>query len=119
VNSIGRPTVPLSGDILLTGTAEDVVRTRLGCGVGVMPIRPLLFGSGVFSPDEIAVITTAFEDTLNALGLVDRQDPAVTMVAKRMIEIARGGERDPILLRDAVLKALRDNPRTSGQLRRP
>jgi hypothetical protein len=83
-----------------------VVKTPLGSGVGAMPIRPLLFGGGVFTPEEIAVITTAFEDTLNALGLVDHQDPAVTMVAKRMIEIARGGERDPILLREAVLKAL-------------
>ena len=33
-----------------------------------MPIRPLLFGSGVFTPEEIAVITTAFEDTMSALG---------------------------------------------------
>jgi hypothetical protein len=37
---------------------------------------------GVFSPEEIAIITTAFEDTLRALGLVNRKDPAVTMVAK-------------------------------------
>jgi hypothetical protein len=73
-----------------------------------MPIR-----SGVFTPDEIAVIATAFEDTLNALGLVDRQDPAVTMVAKRMFELARGGEHDPILLREAVLKSLRNGPGSS------
>jgi hypothetical protein len=50
---------------------------------------------------------------LNALGLVDRKDPAVTTVAKRMFELARGGERDPILLRDAVLKSLRNGPGTS------
>ena len=78
-----------------------------------MPIRPLL-GSGAFTPDEIAVITTAFEETLSALGLVNRQDPAVTMVAKRMIEVAKGGEHDPILLREAVLKALRGQPGSSG-----
>ena len=75
-----------------------------------MPIRPVLFGSGAFSPEEVAVLTTAFEDTLNALGLVDRKDPTVTMVAKRMFEMARGGERDPILLRDAVLNSLRGGP---------
>jgi hypothetical protein len=72
------------------------------------------FGSGLFTPEEVALITTAFEDTLNALGLVDRQDPAVTKVAKRMIEIARGGERNPILLREAVLNALRSQPGRSG-----
>ncbi len=87
---------------------------RAFIGVGVMPIRPLLAGSGVFLPDEIAVITTAFEDALSVLGLVDRQDPAATIVAKRMMELARGGERDPMLLRDAVLKSLRDDPNTSG-----
>jgi hypothetical protein len=63
--------------------------------------------SGSFSPEDIASITTAFEDTLSALGLVNREDPAVHMVAKRMFELASGGEHDPILLRDAVLKSLR------------
>ena len=79
-----------------------------------MPIRPVRFGSGAFTPEEVAVLTTAFEDTLNALGLVDRKDPAVTMVAKRMFELARGGEHDPILLREAVLKSFRGGPGTSG-----
>ena len=69
---------------------------------------------GVFSPEDIAIITTAFEDTLRALGLVNRKDPAVTMVAKRMIQLARGGEHDPIVLRDAVLKSFRDDPSSSG-----
>ena len=80
-----------------------------------MPIRPLRFGSGAFTPEEIAVLTSAFEDTLNALGLVNRQDPVVTMVAKRMFELASGGQRDPILLRDAVLKSFRGGPGTSGR----
>ena len=79
-----------------------------------MPIRPVCFGSGAFSPEEVAVLTTAFEDTLNALGLVDRKDPAVTTVAKRVIELARGGEHDPILLREAVLKSLRDAPKSQA-----
>jgi len=34
------------------------------------------------------------------------------MVAKRVFELASGGERDPILLRDAVLKSLRDAPKS-------
>ena len=76
--------------------------------------RPLLFSSGVFSLEEISVITAAFEDVLRALGLADRKDPAVSMVAKRMLECARGGERDPILLREAVLNSFRNDPNTSG-----
>ena len=77
-----------------------------------MPIRSVPFGSGAFTPEEVAVLTTAFEDALRALGLVDR-NPAVTMVAKRMFELARGGEHDPILLRDAVLKSFRNDPGSS------
>jgi hypothetical protein len=79
-----------------------------------VPILPRL-ASGSFSPEAIASITTAFEETLCVLGLVDRKDPAVTMVAKRMFELTKGREHDPILLRDAVLKSFGDHPpRPSG-----
>jgi hypothetical protein len=82
-------------------------------GVGAMPIRSL-FGDGAFSPEDVSAITSAFEDTLHALGLNDRADPAVSMVARRTIELAKGGERDPILLREAVLKSFRNDPGASG-----
>jgi hypothetical protein len=82
--------------------------------INAMPIQPLLLGSGAFSPEEVVVLTAAFEDALRALSLVDRKDPAVTMVAKRVIELAKGGEHDPILLRDAVLKSLRDAPKSQA-----
>jgi hypothetical protein len=67
----------------------------------------LLAGQPAFSPQDIAAMTAAFEDALRSLGLVDRADPAVTMVAKAIIEAARQGERDPFRLRDQALKTLR------------
>ena len=79
-----------------------------------MPIRPMLAGSNVFSAEDVATITIAFEDTLRTLRLVNRSDPAVTMVAKRMISVAMTGERDPISLRDAELTSLRNNSGASG-----
>jgi hypothetical protein len=79
-----------------------LVYARVASGVGVMPIRPLLQG-GVFLPEDITALTTAFEDSLSALGLVDRNDPTVLMVAKRIIELAKHGERNPTRLRDYVL----------------
>jgi hypothetical protein len=82
-------------------------------GVADMPLRSL-FGEDEFSPKDKALITSAFEDTLHTLGLIDRTDPAVSMVARRMIELARGGERDPILLRDAVPNSFRNDPGSSG-----
>src|SRR6516162_3829386 len=64
-----------------------------------MPIRPLLEDErSAFGPDEINAITSAFEQTLRELRLVDRRDPAVAIVARRIIEFAKGGERDPARL---------------------
>jgi hypothetical protein len=67
-----------------------------------MPIRPLLDG-GAFSPEDVTALIAAFEDSLRALGLVDRKDPAVVLVAKRIIELAKTGERNPGVLRDQTL----------------
>jgi hypothetical protein len=73
-----------------------------------IPIRPPLESEqGAFGPDTIAVLAIAFEDTLRQLRLADRNDPAVTMVAKRIIELARQGERDPIRLRDQAIHSFR------------
>ena len=52
--------------------------------------------------------------TLRGLKLVNRQDPAVTMVAKRIIELARTVQRDPDVLRDAVLNSFRSDAGFSG-----
>jgi hypothetical protein len=58
---------------------------------------------GAFDPDEIAVMTTAFEQILLDLRLTNRDDPVVTMVAKLVIELVRNGERDPEQLRKQVV----------------
>lgn len=79
----------------------------------VVPIRPLL-RDGHFTPEDINVLTAVFEDALADLRLVDRKDPAVTLVAKRIIALARQGERDQATLRAAVLKSFRDDPGVSG-----
>ena len=79
-------------------------------GADVVPISAFL-QEGVFSPDDITALTTAFEESLSALGLVDRSDPVVTMVAKRIIELARLGERSPTRLRDYVLNEFRARSR--------
>jgi len=72
-----------------------------------MPIRPLLASeAGVFGPEDIEAIAAAFESTLEQLRLADRNDPAVTTVAKFMIEIAKQGERDPVRLREQVVKLM-------------
>jgi len=60
---------------------------------------------GVFGPDDITAIAAAFEPTLQALGLTNvTTDPAVMMIAKLIIDIAKQGERDPKRLSETVLK---------------
>ena len=59
----------------------------------------------IFEPTTIAVLAVALKSTLHQLGLVDRNDPAVTIIAKRIIELARRGERDPIRLRDEAIQS--------------
>ena len=78
-----------------------------------MPIRPLLQDVH-FAPEEVTVLLAAFEAALQELGLRDREDPAVTLVAKRIIELARRGEHDPDVLRDAVLESFKRDLGVSG-----
>jgi hypothetical protein len=54
----------------------------------------------------VKVLIDAFEDTLRALRLHDREDPLTMAVAKIIIELAKDGERDPTRLRDLALKAV-------------
>ena len=82
----------------------NVYKKSAACflGAGIMPIRPLL-QDGSFSPEDITALTTTFEDSLSALGLLDRNDPAVLIVAKRIIELAKDGERNPARLQNSVV----------------
>ena len=91
----------------------DMYVLRQFSGVGRLPIRVLLALSGAFSPEDITALTAAHEGVLHSLRL-DRRDLAATLVAKRIIELARNGERNPVALRDAVLQSFRNDPGSSG-----
>jgi hypothetical protein len=77
--------------------------------IAPMPITRLLQDTA-FGPDEIAVLVAAYEDALRALSLVNRTDPATEMVAKKIIELAKQGERDPVRLRERVIEAVSSRP---------
>ena len=74
-----------------------------------MPIRQLL-DSNAFNPEEVTMLRDVFEDTLRALQLVDRSDPVTSLIAKKIIELARRGERDPARLRQAAVQAFSETP---------
>ncbi len=60
-----------------------------------MPIQRLL-KEAVFDPDEVAALTLAYETALGTLRPKDRTDTLKELVAKKIIEVARHGERDPV-----------------------
>jgi hypothetical protein len=68
-----------------------------------MPINHLVKEHHSFDPDEIKVLATAFDAALLGLG---RTDPAALLVAKRIMALAQGGERDPTRLREGAVKGI-------------
>jgi hypothetical protein len=60
----------------------------------------------VFEPDDVHLLALVYEDVLKALGLVDRNDPATELIAKRLIEVAKAGERDPQCLKDLTIEVV-------------
>ena len=79
-----------------------------------MPIYELLERQGSFGPEEVAVLGNAFEEVLGALGLVDRQDPMTVMVAKKLVELATAGLRDPERLKHLTVQAFSEPFRPSS-----
>ena len=69
-----------------------------------MPIYRLLERES-FDPEVVALLCGVFEDVLATLGLVDRLDPVTELVAEKIIELAKAGERDPARLKGLTLEA--------------
>ena len=59
--------------------------------------------NAAFDPQAVKALDLAYDDACAVLHVVDRADPRATIVAKKIIEHAQQGERDPIRLRDLVL----------------
>jgi hypothetical protein len=70
-----------------------------------MPIYELSQRHGVFTPEELTVLSNVFEDVLGTLGLVDRKDSMTELVAKKVIELATAGILEPNRLRLLTLGA--------------
>jgi hypothetical protein len=75
-----------------------------------MPIRPFLEGE-FFEQQLIETMSLALADACTALGVKDKNDPAVRLLAMRIIKEARAGIHDRALLRAAALKDLAPAPR--------
>jgi DNA integrity scanning protein DisA with diadenylate cyclase activity len=65
-----------------------------------------LLQNSPFGPEEIAVLTDAYEATLRKLSLVDRNDPITEMIARKIIELGQRGVREPKQLSELTIKEL-------------
>jgi hypothetical protein len=59
-----------------------------------------------FEPEVISAMAAAYHAALSELGLTESDDAATRIVAKKVIELAGRGERDPERLKIATLAAL-------------
>jgi hypothetical protein len=70
-----------------------------------MPIYRLLQNSPL-GPEEIEVLTDAYEYTLRKLSLVDRNDPLTELIARKIIELGQRGVREVKQLSELTIKEL-------------
>jgi hypothetical protein len=64
--------------------------------------------NGFFGPDEIDAMVQAYEAALTELELADSEDPINELILKTIVNVTATGERDPVLIRNRVINALRD-----------
>jgi hypothetical protein len=80
-------------------------------------IRPFLENEiGVFDEVLTRAMGVAFEHACATLRLADKSDPLTELVACKIIDAAKAGERDPDKLYDEVLRWAATTPRTSPSI---
>jgi len=83
---------------------------RTTCGDGVVPIRGFIAGR-IFDAGAINEMSLAFDGACDELGLVKSvRDPATSLLAEKIIEVAQRGVHDPDLLRKMALNELGRGP---------
>jgi hypothetical protein len=48
-----------------------------------------------------------YEDIAKAIGVIDRKAPVSELIARKLIELAKAGERDPESLKELTIEAVR------------
>ena len=70
-----------------------------------MPLSRFLAKS-ILEPDQIERLNEAYMFALRSPDLVDRNDPIVDIIARKIIEVATSGIRDPREICDTALRQL-------------
>ena len=67
--------------------------------------------NGSFGPDEIKVMTEAYEGALVDLGIADREDPITELIAKAIVNVTATGARNGQLVKERAINALASGPK--------
>jgi hypothetical protein len=84
------------------GLVANASAPRKEKAMNVVPV----FELEVFGPDEIKAMLIALDEVCSKFGLADDKQEEREVLAKRIIALARRGERNPAALRDGVLREL-------------
>ena len=83
-------------------------------GISMGTIIQFTREQNAFDPEATNAMSAAFEEVCRALKLLDTDANGREVVAAQIIELARRGEKDPIRLRDCVLRDSGAAKRRSG-----
>ena len=72
-----------------------------------------------FGAEDNERLATAYEDALRALRIANRADPVTTIIARRIIDAAKTGERDPARLCALAVKDLSASTATPSHTKKP
>jgi hypothetical protein len=61
----------------------------------------------VFEPEDLRLLAIIYEDLVKALGVTDRKSPVGELLARKLIELAKAGERDPESLKELTIEAVK------------
>jgi hypothetical protein len=78
------------------------VTTDVWDGSKAVPIGPALVQQS-FDAAQLRAMGVAFEKCCESLGLSDKTDRLTDIVATKIVDAARAGERDPVRLYEAVM----------------
>jgi integrase len=66
-----------------------------------------LLQNSAFGPEDIERLSAAYEEALRLLELLDRTDAATQIIARRIIQAAQSGAREPSEICRLAIKDLR------------
>jgi hypothetical protein len=71
-----------------------------------MPLHPYLDLDSAFRPEDLRAMTAALAAAIGRLR--DRPDVSVDTIARKIIRLAKQGERDPVKLCEATVRSFTD-----------